>query len=149
MLVDASFNFMDIFNFRNQLIGDYKQYISSFINIRDQRIKAFVDEKLSNGVLWPEPLIRLNPAFEPGEGIPELIKSGRLHPETERIFRANKSPSSSGTLLRLHKHQADAVDIAGGGNNYVLTTGTGSGKSLAYMVPRKVSREVGQSGPII
>jgi len=37
--------------------------------------------------------------------------------------------------LRLHKHQADAIITARSAENYVLTTGTGSGKSLAYIIP--------------
>ena len=37
--------------------------------------------------------------------------------------------------MRLHKHQADAVHVARNNDHYVLTTGTGSGKSLAYIVP--------------
>ena len=37
--------------------------------------------------------------------------------------------------LRPHRHQADAIRTARAGHNYVLTTGTGSGKSLAYIVP--------------
>ena len=39
------------------------------------------------------------------------------------------------TPIILHRHQADAVRAAGSGASYVLTTGTGSGKSLAYIVP--------------
>jgi len=35
----------------------------------------------------------------------------------------------------LHKHQEDAIRTAQGRHNYVLTTGTGSGKSLAYIIP--------------
>jgi ATP-dependent helicase YprA (DUF1998 family) len=37
--------------------------------------------------------------------------------------------------MRLHKHQSDAVKAAQFGENYVLTTGTGSGKSFAYIIP--------------
>ncbi len=39
------------------------------------------------------------------------------------------------TPITLHRHQADAVRAARSGASYVLTTGTGSGKSLAYIVP--------------
>src|SRR5207248_239934 len=41
----------------------------------------------------------------------------------------------AGRPLRLHRHQSDAVRTAQRGEHYVLTTGTGSGKSLAYIVP--------------
>ena len=40
----------------------------------------------------------------------------------------------SGTLT-LHRHQPEAIEVAKSGESYVLTTGTGSGKSLAYIVP--------------
>ena len=48
---------MNIFDFRNQLIDDYASYIKSFIQIRDPQISSYVQGKLQEGVLWPEPLI--------------------------------------------------------------------------------------------
>ncbi len=38
-------------------------------------------------------------------------------------------------MLRLHQHQREAIEAARTGSSYVLTTGTGSGKSLAYIIP--------------
>ncbi|WP_279473287.1 DEAD/DEAH box helicase [Actinomadura darangshiensis] len=37
----------------------------------------------------------------------------------------------------MHRHQREAIDAAGAPerDSYVLTTGTGSGKSLTYIVP--------------
>jgi hypothetical protein len=49
---------MDVFQFRDRLIGDYASYISSFIQIRDERIRQHVDHSLNDGLLWPEPLIQ-------------------------------------------------------------------------------------------
>lgn len=126
---------MNVFDLRDRLIEDYSAYIRSFIRIQDERIGQHVDESLDGGLLWPDPLIQLNPSFEPGEWIDELVSNGTLHAECARIFRIKPDPSGQGKPLRLHRHQADAVRAARGGNNYVLTTGTGSGKSLAYIVP--------------
>lgn len=126
---------MNVFELRDRLIDDYRAYIQSFIQIRDQRIREYVDQKLQEGLLWPDPLIQLNPAFEPGEWIDDLVATGTLHPECARIFRKKATPDDRGQGLRLHRHQADAVRAARDGGNYVLTTGTGSGKSLAYIVP--------------
>jgi len=127
---------MEIFDFRNHLIHEYQAYIRSFILIRDQRIKDYVDQSLTAGVLWPEPLIQLNPSFEPGDKIDGLVQQGILHPECSKIFRVGKSEADNvGKPLRLHRHQSDAIRSAQTGANYVLTTGTGSGKSLAYIIP--------------
>ena len=127
---------MDVFELRERLIEDYGSYVRSFIRVRDPEIRRRVDEELNGGLLWPEPLIQLNPAFEPGEYIDDLVKQGLLHEACEAIFRAGKSEKDPrGKRLRLHKHQAEAVRRARTGESYVLTTGTGSGKSLAYIVP--------------
>lgn len=64
------------------------------------------------------------------------MNEGVLHEECRRIFRADKDPANPlGRDLRLHHHQAEAIRAAQSGANYVLTTGTGSGKSMSYIVP--------------
>jgi len=124
---------MDVFNLREQLIRDYADYASSFIEIRDERIYEQVHSNLNEGVFWPDPLIQLNPRFENGGTVSEAVRSGLLHPECERIFVRNKD--RGGQTLRFHRHQQEAIEIANQGHNYILTTGTGSGKSLSYIVP--------------
>jgi ATP-dependent helicase YprA (DUF1998 family) len=83
-------------------------------------------------------LIQLTPTFEPGEWIETLVMQGVLHAECARIFRKDKGTDANGgdgKPLRLHRHQVEAIRAALTGEHYVLTTGTGSGKSLAYIVP--------------
>jgi ATP-dependent helicase YprA (DUF1998 family) len=127
---------MDVFALREKLVGDYRRYAESFLTIRDERIDSHVQAKMGEGLLWPDPPLQLNPAFEPGGFIDELADEGVLQDECRRIFRAAKSDTDPvGRSIGLHKHQADAIRAASTGANYVLTTGTGSGKSLAYIVP--------------
>ena len=126
---------MDVFNLRSALVDDYAAYVRGFLEIRDARLREAVEGELRAGRLWPEPLIQLNPAFEPGEWIDELVAAGVLHKECSRIFRRKSGPEGDGEPMRLHRHQVDAIKAAKTGANYVLTTGTGSGKSLAYIVP--------------
>jgi hypothetical protein len=52
---------MNVFQIKQQLISEYSEYVRSFINIRDQKIRDFVANKLDGGALWPDPLIQLNP----------------------------------------------------------------------------------------
>ena len=126
---------MDVFDLRQRVIGEYADYVRSFFTIRDERIRARVDAALSEGHLWPDPLLQLSPAFEPGESIDQLIASGELHPETKKIFARKREDGTIREPLRLHRHQVDGVRAALAGDSYVLTTGTGSGKSLSYIAP--------------
>ena len=126
---------MDVFNLRDELINDYKKYVTSYLKISDERIRVTVNNAVENGLLWPDPILQLNPLFESGGSIDSLVEEGILHNESKRIFRRNKKDDGAGDVLNLHKHQTDAIRIAKTRKNYVLTTGTGSGKSLAYIIP--------------
>src|SRR6266487_3164519 len=128
---------MNIFDLRQQLIGNYSSYVKSFIEVGNLRIRDYVEQELfERGMLWPEPLIQLNPLFQPGASIDALVAEGMLHPACASIFRRGKEPERpQGDLLQLHQHQEDAIRVARGGHSYILTTGTGSGKSLAYIIP--------------
>ena len=72
---------MDVFDLRDKVVGDYGAYIRSFLEIRDPRIRDFVQEEFARGYLWPQPLIQLNPSFEPGETLEELVEHDLLHPD--------------------------------------------------------------------
>lgn len=127
---------MDVFDLRNRLVDDYANYTRSFIKIADPRINEKVETALTEGALWPEPLLQLNPTFLPGGTIDDLVADGTLHGECKRIFRIDKSDSDhTGKELLLHTHQTEAIRKAKENKSYVLTSGTGSGKSLTYIVP--------------
>lgn len=127
---------MDVFKLREDLIEDYRRYVTSFLALRDERIKNHVQANLDDGRFWPEPRVGLNPAFEAGGWIGDLVSEGLLHERCRDIFRIGKTDAEfAGQPMRLHKHQVDAIREVAANRNYVLTTGTGSGKSLAYIVP--------------
>jgi len=126
---------MDVFELNSNLTADYCSYIKSFIRIKDKEIKTLVEEQLNRGLLWPDPLIQLNPAFEEGSSIDVLVNNSVLHSECSNIFRINKQTEAPGRQMMLYKHQVEAIYTAQEGNNYVLTTGTGSGKSMSYIIP--------------
>jgi len=127
---------MQVFELRNRIVRDYANFIRSFIRINDSIIGRKVEDELTGGLLWPDPLIQLNPHFEEGGWIDDLVKQNLLHPECLKIFRAKKDESGgTGVPIMLHKHQREAIEIARTGKNYTMTTGTGSGKSLCYIIP--------------
>lgn len=128
---------MDVFELRDKIVrGDYAEYTSSFIEIADDRIHEEVKEKFAAGLLWPEPLLQLNPSFASGGSIDELVSQDILHPLCGQIFRLNRSVDCpAGNPMQLYLHQTEAIKAAQSDDNYVLTTGTGSGKSISYIVP--------------
>jgi Lhr-like helicase len=120
---------LDIFELDAALISDYAEFARSFSQIRAPDIKASVDHLYEKGRFWPEPLISINPRYERGETVDALAKGNTLHHETARVFRAG------GQGLRLHRHQTQAVVKGTTGKSFVVTSGTGSGKSLCFFVP--------------
>lgn len=126
---------MNVFDLRDDVVQTYANYMRSFLRIRNDEIREFVEQQLESGRLWPNPLVQLTPAYQSGGTIEEIVRSGDLHPDCARIFRRRSTKEDNGTPLRLHRHQREALDIARTGASYVLTTGTGSGKSLAYFLP--------------
>ena len=126
---DSPSTSLDIFNLRDEVVGDYREYIESFLKIRDDRVQAFVHQQLERGELWPDPLVQLNPSYRQGANISTLVNQGILHPSCDRYFPDYISKYT----FRLHQEQA--FRIAHRQEPYVLTTGTGSGKSMTYVVP--------------
>ena len=65
---------MDVFELCKRLVDNYGSYVSSSIRIKDAHIEQKRRKSLDEGLLWPDPLIQLNPSFEAGESIDELVE---------------------------------------------------------------------------
>lgn len=130
---------MNVFEIQYRLVDDYKSYVESFISIRDSRIQEFVASECPGNKYWSEAHVQLNPAFQAGQSVEELVQDRILHGQCENILRVGDEHQSMRLhrheSMRLHRHQDEAVLKAHDGRSYVLTTGTGSGKSLAYFIP--------------
>lgn len=114
---------MNVFQTHSDIVSDYASYIQSFISIADPEIRRIVNRELSRGKLWPEPLLQFNPAFKMFGSLEELATSGTLHPDIRDIFRGYK----------LYHHQVEAIRLGTAGKDFIVTSGTGSGKSLTYI----------------
>ncbi|HEX7160319.1 MAG TPA: DEAD/DEAH box helicase, partial [Trebonia sp.] len=128
----------DIFGVHERLIDSYRDYTEHAAVIRDDRIVKYLDADLDSKSQWPDPWLSLNPFFADGGSVTDLVNEGLLHPACATIFQAGKTEGGmtpDGTPIRFYRHQRDAIRAARGGDSYVLTTGTGSGKSLSYIVP--------------
>jgi ATP-dependent helicase YprA (DUF1998 family) len=120
---------VNVFDLDRALLADYERFARSFTQIRSPDIRQQVEEIYASNRFWPEPLVSINPHFERGPSVAELVAAGSLCPETATVFRVE------GHSITLHRHQAQAVAKATARQSFVVTTGTGSGKSLCFFVP--------------
>lgn len=120
---------MKAFDFDSSLVERYESFSRSFTSVRSDDLSNAIEAEYSAGRFWPDSLLSLNPRFKEGPSIDELVTSGDLDQATGQIFRFASKP------LRLHRHQAQSTAKAKAGQSYVVTTGTGSGKSLCFFVP--------------
>lgn len=119
----------DVFALRDSIIDEYRRFATSFTTIRAHDIKSQIDAIYSDDSYWPEPLIQINPSYKKANNVKELVATGVLEPACAEIFQVDGSP------LSLYKHQEQSIALANGGESYVVTTGTGSGKSLCFFIP--------------
>jgi superfamily II DNA/RNA helicase/very-short-patch-repair endonuclease len=126
---------VDAFEVHRRLIEDYGRFTRSSVDIRDPAILAHVEAEQAKGRQWPDPWLSLTPNFEPGGTVEDLVAKEVLHPDAAVIFRRRSEQDPDGRTLTLHRHQTEAIAHAQAGASYVMTTGTGSGKSLGYLVP--------------
>ena len=120
---------MKAFQFDHRVTEAYAQFSRSFSSIRAADLRDVIDREYDEGRFWPDTLLSLNPHYEAGPTIDDLVNSGDLDPATGQIFRFGSTP------LRFYRHQGQALAKARAGNSFVVTTGTGSGKSLCFFVP--------------
>jgi len=115
---------MDVFSLRQRLVGDYSAFARSFTDILATDIKEGVEAEYASGRYWPDPLVQINPRYAAGRHTSELVASSELLAQAGRCFD-----------IPLYQHQEQAIAHAAKGDSFVVTTGTGSGKSLCFFLP--------------
>ncbi len=79
-----------------------------------------VEQYLNDGHLLPEPLLTFKPSFAKAGQIEELVAKGILAKPLADAFRG----------YELFEHQLKAIQLGRAGNDFVVSSGTGSGNSL-------------------
>lgn len=127
---------LDVFSLRDTVVEEYKQFATSFTTIHDEDIQRQVEAIYAEGRYWPEPLIQINPSYRRTKSVDQLAADGTLHRTCAEIFRtASTEDKPKGESLQLYKHQEQAIALASEDESFVVTTGTGSGKSLCFFIP--------------
>ena len=120
---------LDVFALRDSVVDEYSHFATSFTTIHAPDIRRQVEAIYAGRRYWPEPLIQINPSYKRSTDVGALAADGVLESGCADVFRADGRP------LALYKHQEQAVALAAAGESFVVTSGTGSGKSLCFFIP--------------
>ncbi|WP_395600575.1 DEAD/DEAH box helicase [Pseudomonas sp. B19125] len=124
----------NVFGFRDQLISEYSSFSRSFSRIAAQDIRDEVERQYADGRYWPEPLVQINPNYQRKGSVQQLVAEGILHDACANLFQVGKAEGNP-QPLHLYAHQLQALAKGQAKQSYVVTTGTGSGKSLSFFIP--------------
>jgi hypothetical protein len=92
---------MDAFKTHEQVISKYRNYLTSFINIADERIKNEVSEAFNSDGFIPETLVQFNPSFQKGDSLSTLLENNEIHENLVKAFGN----------YNLYKHQVEALRV--------------------------------------
>ncbi|SOJ57236.1 hypothetical protein MSIMFB_04713 [Mycobacterium simulans] len=110
---------MDAFGVFDEVLGDYESYVNAFLDIQDERVRDEVEKEIQDGLLWPQPWLAPNPAFESGGTVSELADQGVLHPKARDIFRVRINDRMTTAIANGGKGWKSFADIpAGSGSQH-------------------------------
>ena len=118
---------MKAFELERYLIDSYTRFSRSFTKIQAEDFRVEIEKQYEVGRFWPDALLSLNPHYLSGQTIDQMVASGNLDEATGKIFQLDGNP--------LYRHQEQSIMKTQAGKSHVVTTGTGSGKSLCFFVP--------------
>ena len=128
---------MNPFKVFQEVKQQYKAYIQTFQVFQNKEIEAYVHHQINHGkMLWQEPIVQISKRFKTGKTISQLIDEAILHAGVKKVFQLTNERTGEHFVIHPHLHQEQAINIVSGKKeNLVVTTGTGSGKSLCFEIP--------------
>ena len=131
--------FLGIFNpivTSDNIKDGFVDYITTAFKIGDDLYaKQLKNELEKDGFIAKGPYIDVTGSYETKNSISELIASGdasSLFSELEPVPEKDRELKMDRPL---YTHQQEALVKANNGNNLVITTGTGSGKTECFLIP--------------
>lgn len=108
----------------------YRGYLLSTFRPQRADLAREFELAIENAELTRGPYLEASPPFESGASVRDLIDEGVLSPLFSRFSEADFPIERP-----LYVHQEQAIRKAVAGRNLIISTGTGSGKTEAFLVP--------------
>ncbi len=107
----------------------YVRYLKTMFDINDPEYKEIFNRRLAeNNSFAKGPYLDVTSSFEKGRSLEELIQANIISPEFRKLKRLYDIPN-------LHYHQEEALLKTIDGQNLIVSTGTGSGKTECFLLP--------------
>ena len=120
---------MKPFSVSEEILKEFEMYQTTTFPILDQDLREKVLKTIrEENLLWKGPYISLERDYVPGKSLRDLSDEGLISKEVVDMF-------SSYGIERLYDHQERAIRRILAGKNTIIATGTGSGKTEAFLIP--------------
>ncbi|NQT84568.1 DEAD/DEAH box helicase [bacterium] len=120
---------MNVMELASQIEERYRRYLKTTFYFKDPVLRVSFDEALNSGHLSKGPYLEGTPVFKPGQTPRTLFPSLHGFPPDEGFLKAVKPDRP------LYQHQEEAIEGVFAGKNVIVATGTGSGKTEAFLYP--------------
>ena len=127
---------VNLLRFQESLVETFRRYLYTlnFISDNEKELrKAFWNALQQPDVFFREPLLSAIPAYQTSGSTSDLLSRSsppRLHPLLSRLSTARFDVARP-----LFTHQVESVRLVEDGRNVIVATGTGSGKTEAFLLP--------------
>lgn len=120
---------MDAIALSEEIEKRYRQYLKTTFYFRDPVLRASFEEALDSGHLAKGPFLEATPVFKRKQTPRSLFSSLLGFPPEKGFLSAVEGDRP------LYQHQQQAIQAICSGRNVVVATGTGSGKTEAFVYP--------------
>lgn len=119
-----------------EIKASYIDYITTTFDMADpDYAQALRQELQKEGMVAKGPYLDIGGSYETGAALSQLMEDGKASP----LFRTLEPVLEKDRELKLdrplYSHQERALVLASAGENLVVTTGTGSGKTESFLLP--------------
>lgn len=113
----------------NQIEERYRRYLKTTFYFKDPALRKSFEEALDSGRLSKGPYLEATPVFKRGQ-TPRALFEGLLGFQPDEGFLIAMQGDRP-----LYRHQEEAIRRVSNGSNVIVATGTGSGKTEAFLYP--------------
>ncbi len=112
----------------------YTGYINTTFHFRNQSLQNELLKELDK-IVSQGPFVEIKDSYKTGKTIQEMIDKGLLSSLFLDLEKNKKYPPKLLVNRPLYLHQERAIEKIVAGNNVVISTGTGSGKTDCFLIP--------------